>query len=47
MMQAHIGVTNLWNMGSCCIASRFFSGTLGKMTSCSTVIRMVPSPYLQ
>lgn len=28
------------------ISSRRSSGTLGKMTFCSTVSRMVPSPYL-
>ena len=34
-------------MASCCMASSLSFGMFGKMTSCSTVILIVPSPYLQ
>ena len=35
-----------WKMGSLRSVPTLASGMFGKMTSCSTVNRMVPSPYL-
>lgn len=46
-MRLPASIWYFWKMGSFLNSSTLSLGMKGKMTSCSTVSRMVPSPYLQ